>query len=160
MRQETFKVWYLVQCMLEIWQYHNYMDTEDGCNYRLGGPGPGGVLSTLYFLICWHMAWGYHGLERFSALLALWYGNPLVTSGFPSQMASNVELLCFLCSECCLFAANLLHEAIWMLHVSWTFRNKHQWTFCHRHLFLVKRLVACALWRSRRVVPWSETLDE
>ena len=32
-----------------------------------------------------------------SILLALCEGNPPVTGGFPSQRASNAELLCFIC---------------------------------------------------------------
>ena len=35
-------------------------------------------------------------METFSALLALCEGNPLVTGGLPSLMASNAEIWCFL----------------------------------------------------------------
>ena len=41
--------------------------------------------------------WWHPDREMISALLALCVGNPLVTSGFPSQRASNAELSLFLC---------------------------------------------------------------
>ena len=40
-----------------------------------------------------------HGLETFSALLALCEGNQYIMGGFTSQRASNVDLRCFLCHE-------------------------------------------------------------
>ena len=47
-------------------------------------------------LSIYRLPWWLHYMETFSVLLALYEGNPLVTSGFPSQRASNVELWCFL----------------------------------------------------------------
>ena len=40
-------------------------------------------------------SWWRHKLEVFSVLLTLWEGNTSVTDGFPSQRASNTDLLCF-----------------------------------------------------------------
>ena len=50
----------------------------------------------------WANAWWCHDMEM-STLLALCEGNPLVTSGCPSQRVSDVESWCFLCcwSEYC-----------------------------------------------------------
>ena len=41
---------------------------------------------------CWCNA-----MEMLSEVLALCEGNPLVTSGFPSQMASNMDIWCYQC---------------------------------------------------------------
>ena len=41
----------------------------------------------------------HHGIKTLSTLLALCEGNPLVTSGFPSQRVSNAGLWCFHWSE-------------------------------------------------------------
>ena len=49
-----------------------------------------GLCSSLWW--CWWMPWSWcHGMEIFSALLALCKGNPLVTGGLPLQRARNVE---------------------------------------------------------------------
>ena len=42
------------------------------------------------------MPW-YHEKEMFSTSLSLYKNNPPVTGGFPSQIASNVDLWLFLC---------------------------------------------------------------
>ena len=43
------------------------------------------------------LAWWLHDMEMFFTLLAFCEAKPLVTGGFPSQWASNVQLLCLLC---------------------------------------------------------------
>ena len=45
--------------------------------------------ALMVFESLWH-----HQMERVSALLVLCKGNPLVTSGFPSQRSSNMDLWC------------------------------------------------------------------
>ena len=42
-------------------------------------------------------SWWSYDMEMLSTLLALCEGNPPVTSGFPSQRASNEKLWCFIC---------------------------------------------------------------
>ena len=44
----------------------------------------------------WVKTWRCNNMEMHSALLALCEGNPPVTSSFPSQWATNVELIYFL----------------------------------------------------------------
>ena len=44
-------------------------------------------------------SWCHHDMETLSALLALCEGNPLLSSGFPSQRASNAELWYFACCQ-------------------------------------------------------------
>ena len=39
-------------------------------------------------------SWWRHQMETFSALLSLCVGNPLASSGFPSQRDSNADLWC------------------------------------------------------------------
>ena len=55
----------------------------------------------IYSLGNWQTSMAYHeGImtwKRFPLYWALCEENPPVTGGFPSQRASNVELLCFLC---------------------------------------------------------------
>ena len=56
------------------------------------------ILSTRYYIYHWRSLYSFlwhHGMEIFFILLALCEGNPLVTSGFPSRKASNVEHWCF-----------------------------------------------------------------
>ena len=52
-------------------------------------------LSCVGWFIKPFMAWWSHGMGMLSVLLALCVGNPPVTSGIPSQRASDAELLCF-----------------------------------------------------------------
>ena len=39
----------------------------------------------------------------------------------------------FVQSVACLLPIYYMKQ--WVIHVSWTFRNKYQWNFCHIHLF-------------------------
>ena len=76
-------------------------------------------------------------METLLILLALCEGNPLVTSGFPSQKASNLELWCF---PCCylnmLFNKHLSHQCDTMTFM---------WHHCN---------VCCRLWRSTCGTTW------
>ena len=46
-----------------------------------------------------HLSWWYHYMETLSTLLSLCKENPPVTSGFHSQLTSNVKHWCFLCCQ-------------------------------------------------------------
>ena len=54
------------------------------------------IFSVLHVYVI--ISWWRHQMETFSALLAICAGNSPVTGEFPSQMASNAELWCFLWS--------------------------------------------------------------
>ena len=63
---------------------HVLYPTDSPISTRLG------LCSSLWW--CWWMPWSWcHGMEIFSALLALCKGNPPVTGGLPLQRAKNVE---------------------------------------------------------------------
>ena len=71
-----------------------YQPTRLQCNQQ---QEYGGDINTL----CGYLSntWGHGDLKMLSAFLALCEGNPLVTGGFPSQRACNVEIFCFLCCQ-------------------------------------------------------------
>ena len=65
--------------------------------------------------------WWCHDMEMFSTLLTLCEGNPPVTGGFPSQRASNVDMLSLLskCTSCCinnLVASDFRHLTLMWHH--------------------------------------------
>ena len=130
----SFKIKMIKNVYIFFWFFQRTQQVKSYC-------WPGLVCEISHLSLCcwlvsncfiWLSRWGWRAHRRLDdiiTLLALCEGNPLVTSGFPSQRASNMELWCFLCflawTSCCI--GRFYPELLFLLVYHWLVSCQFYW---------------------------------